>query len=79
MYENTTLQEYAKKKDRGSITSLMMVDAKCICGKVRQVSVPPGDFEPVRIAEQPCDCGRFMCIITTKTVRPSTIDILLEN
>ena len=55
------------------------VDAQCACGKIRHIPVPAGDFEPVRITELPCTCGRFMCIIATEPVRQSTIDIRLEN
>jgi hypothetical protein len=72
-------QDYARKKDRGGITSLMMIDAKCICGRIRQVPVPPGDFESKRITEEPCECGRFMCAIGVETGNRTPIDLMFET
>ena len=71
-------QDYAKKQDRGKVSQYIHVDAKCICGRIRHIPVPAGDFESKRITEEPCECGKYTCIIQIGNNTMSMIDAILD-
>lgn len=68
---------WRKEAEREAIARLT-INAVCACGNVRSVQVPPGDFEPKRITEEPCTCGRFMCVVGVETGTHTPIDLMLD-